>query len=775
MASDIHTTLTPDADGFLPHTSHWGVFSARFRDGALDVRPYRGDPDPNRVIDNFPAALRHRARIAQPMVRRGWLERGPGPDRRRGRDEFVPMEWDAVLDLLAAELRRVEGSVGARGIFGGSYGWSSAGRFHHAQSQVHRFLNTAMGGYVRSVNSYSSGASSVLMPHIIGNYDDVVKRNVSWEQLAEHSEIVIAFGGMALKNSMVAGGGVSEHVERGAMARAAARGCRFVLVGPLQADLPAETGAEWVSLVPGTDTALILALIHTLVVEGRHDRDFLQRFTTGWPVFEPYLLGVTDGQPKDAAWAAPITGVDADAIRQFARDLSGKRALVTVAHSLQRAEHGEQPVWAAATLAAVLGQIGLPGGGFGYGLGAIAYYGRRAAAVPVPTLAQGRNGVADFIPVARISDMLLNPGGSYRYNGETRTYPEIKLVYWAGGNPFHHHQDLNRLRRAFAAIDTLVVHELGWTATARHADIVLPCTMTLEREDIGGNGHDPLLVAMHQVAEPYGQARDDYAIFADLARRLGAETAFTEGRTVRQWLEHLYEKTRRGLLDQGHPAPDFEAFWQAGSLPLPQREDDGGNLRRFRADPDANPLITPSGKIEIGVGDDRRVRRARLPGSPHLAAADRADIGRRSPPPRLQPARHPAAQPARFRRAQRGEQASRTRSRPHASGRRGRPRHRRWRHRPPVQRPRRLPGRHPADRPHPRRRHPAAHRRLVRPCRPGGRAGALRARQSQRADARHRHLRPGARLHRPAHDRRGRAVHRQSAADPGLRSALTRR
>ncbi len=599
MASDIHTTLTPDADGFLPHTSHWGVFSARFRDGALDVRPYRGDPDPNRVIDNFPAALRHRARIAQPMVRRGWLERGPGPDRRRGRDEFVPMEWDAVLDLLAAELRRVEGSVGARGIFGGSYGWSSAGRFHHAQSQVHRFLNTAMGGYVRSVNSYSSGASSVLMPHIIGNYDDVVKRNVSWEQLAEHSEIVIAFGGMALKNSMVAGGGVSEHVERGAMARAAARGCRFVLVGPLQADLPAETGAEWVSLVPGTDTALILALIHTLVVEGRHDRDFLQRFTTGWPVFEPYLLGVTDGQPKDAAWAAPITGVDADTIRQLARDLSGKRALVTVAHSLQRAEHGEQPVWAAATLAAVLGQIGLPGGGFGYGLGAIAYYGRRAAAVPVPTLAQGRNGVADFIPVARISDMLLNPGGSYRYNGETRTYPEIKLVYWAGGNPFHHHQDLNRLRRAFAAIDTLVVHELGWTATARHADIVLPCTMTLEREDIGGNGHDPLLVAMHQVAEPYGQARDDYAIFADLARRLGAETAFTEGRTVRQWLEHLYEKTRRGLLDQGHPAPDFETFWQAGSLPLPQREDDGGNLRRFRADPDANPLITPSGKIEI--------------------------------------------------------------------------------------------------------------------------------------------------------------------------------
>ena len=174
-----------------------------------------------------------------------------------------------------------------------------------------------------------------------------------------------------------------------------------------------------------------------------------------------------------------------------------------VSHSLQRAEHGEQPVWMGAVLAAALGQIGLPGGGYAYALGAIAYYGRRNNAVPLPTLPQGRNGVAEFIPVARIADMLLNPGGTYRYNGKTLTYPDIRLVYWAGGNPFHHHQDLNRLRRAFAQVDTLVVHELGWTATARHADFVLPATMTLEREDIGGSSNDPLLVPMPRIAPPY--------------------------------------------------------------------------------------------------------------------------------------------------------------------------------------------------------------------------------------------------------------------------------
>jgi biotin/methionine sulfoxide reductase len=584
---------------FRPHTSHWGVFSARWQGDELEVLPHPGDPDPNGIIDNFPGALRHRARVAQPMVRRGWLENGPGPDDRRGRDEFVPLSWEAASDLLGAELVRVRDRYGAGAVFGGSYGWSSAGRFHHAQSQVHRFLNMAMGGYVKSVNSYSSGAATVVVPHIIGDYEDLTKRNVSWEQIAAHSDIVLAFGGMALKNSMVAGGGTSKHVERGAMARASARGCQFVHVSPLRADLPEEAHSQWISNIPGTDVALMLALVHTLVIEGRHDREFLDRFTVGWPVFERYLLGETDGQPKDAAWAAAITGVTADTIVALARKLHGRRALIVVSHSLQRAEHGEQPVWMGAVLAAALGQIGLPGGGYGYALGAIAYYGRRYNAVPMPTLPQGRNGISDFIPVARIADMLLNPGGTYRYNGKTRTYADIRLVYWAGGNPFHHHQDLNRLRRAFAAVDTLVVHELGWTATARHADFVLPATMTLEREDIGGNANDPLLVPMQRIAPPYGEARDDYAIFTDLAERLGAREAFTEGRTVRQWLEHLYEPTRKALADGHLPAPSFAEFWASDGLIVPQAPDDGGQLRRFRDDPEGGRLPTPSGKIEI--------------------------------------------------------------------------------------------------------------------------------------------------------------------------------
>jgi biotin/methionine sulfoxide reductase len=582
-----------------PHSAHWGAFSAGWRDGRLVVAPHPTDPDPSPILQNFPDALRHRARIARPMVRRGWLENGPGPDDRRGRDEFVPMEWDAVLDLLARELLRLRETRGPASVFGGSYGWSSAGRFHHAQSQVHRFLNVAMGGYVRSVNSYSAGASAVILPHVLGPFEAVTKRNITWEQIVEHTEVVLAFGGMAVKNSAVSSGGVTRHVERPSMQAAAERGCRFVLIGPLRDDLPAEAKAEWLPLTPNTDTALMLAIAHTLVLDGTHDRAFIDRFCTGWAELEPYLMGRSDGIPKDAAWAAGITGMAAETILALARSLPGRRVLVVLAHSLQRAEFGEQPVWMAAVLAAMLGQIGLPGGGYNYALGSIAHYGKRGNAVPVPSLDQGRNTVRDFIPVARISDMLLNPGVPFDYDGQKLTYPDIRLVYWAGGNPFHHHQDLNRLRQAFARVDTLVVHENAWTATARHADIVLPCTMTLEREDIGAAANDPMLIAMQPVSAPFGESRDDYSIFAALAERMGKGEAFTEGRDARGWLRHLYERTRQALVEGGHDAPDFDSFWQAGELALPPAPDDGGILRAFREDPEAHPLPTPSGRIEI--------------------------------------------------------------------------------------------------------------------------------------------------------------------------------
>ena len=596
---EIYLRETMAGKNSVLHSSHWGAFYASPGEEGLDVRPYEGDPNPSPMLGNFTDTLDHSARITQPMVRKGWLENGPTGGADRNNDRFVAVSWERALDLIAAELRRVTQTYGPGQIFGGSYGWSSAGRFHHAQSQVHRFLNICTGGYVRSVNSYSAGAATVLFPHIVGAYDDATRRGVTWAQVEQYTDCVISFGGMALKNSMVASGGITHHIEPSSMQTASRRGCYFINVSPLRCDLPEQINAQWVPIRPGTDVALMLALVHELIVTEQHDASFLARYCVGWDQFQDYVLGRNDQQPKSPEWAETITGVNAGTIRALACRLTKGRVLVTVSHSLQRAEHGEQPVWMGLVLAAALGQIGLPGGGYSYALGTVAHYGKIDNQLRFASLPQGHNPVKAFIPVARISDMLLNPGKAFDYNGAVYHYPDIKLIYWAGGNPFHHHQQLAKLRDAFRRPETIIVHEIGWTSTARHADIVLPSTMTLERDDLGVTKTDAMLIAMKRVVPSFAQAKDDYEIFAALAKRLDREQAFTEGRGTMDWLRWIYSETQKDNQARTQILPDFDEFWDKGRLELQKTPDDGGILRRFRQDPATHPLQTPSGKIEI--------------------------------------------------------------------------------------------------------------------------------------------------------------------------------
>lgn len=582
--------------------AHWGMFDVESVDGDVSaVHPYAGDADPSPILGNLPGSVRHRARITGPAVRRGWLESGPGPSEVRGADEFVAVSWDELTELLARELRRVVDRHGNRAIFGGSYGWASAGRFHHAQSQVHRFLNM-LGGYTRSVHTYSLGATGVIMPRVVGTHWKLFARSTNWDVIADNTDLMVCFGGVPLKNTAVNGGGTSEHPTRGALDRLRDRGAEVVSISPLRDDLHGR--CDWIAPVPGTDVAIMLGLAHVLASEGLHDKDFLARYCVGYGRFESYLLGVDDGVPKTPEWASALSGVPAEQIRTLARRMAAGRTMLTVTWSLQRVRYGEQAPWMGVTLAAMLGQIGLPGGGFGHGYGSMNEPGLAPVPYPLPTLFQGSNPVPDFIPVAAIADLLLHPGEEFDFDGRRLTFPDTRLVYWAGGNPFHHHQDLARLRRALARPDTIVVHEPYWTPMARHADIVVPSTTSLERNDLACTRNDPLLVAMHAAAPRYADARDDYDTFAALAYRMGFGERFTEGRTAQQWIEHLYEQWRGFVLtDPAHvEAPAFDEFWRRGFVRM--RTEDGLSLfSDFRDDPERNPLTTPSGRIEIFSAD----------------------------------------------------------------------------------------------------------------------------------------------------------------------------
>ncbi|MBT1159675.1 molybdopterin-dependent oxidoreductase [Aminobacter anthyllidis] len=555
--------------------------------------------DPSPIGDGMIGTLDDKSRIRLPMVRRSWLEDGPGSRTElRGAEPFVAVTWDTVETLVAAELTRVIEAHGNSAIFAGSYGWSSAGRFHHAQSQIHRFFN-CIGGYTRSVNTYSFAAAEVVLPYILGNFFDLMTSMTSWPIIRDHTKLFVAFGGMPLRLSQISAGGAGRHTQKHHMASARDAGVEFVNIGPMRSDLEEQLFGEWMPIRPNTDTALLLAIAHTLYTEKLYDWKFIERYTSGFEKFVPYLLGASDGIPKSAAWAAAICDFPAQDILQLARRMASSRTMISLSWSLTRQECGEQPYWAAVTVAAMLGQIGLPGGGVGFGYGAENAMGDERSGVSTAALPQGRNPVSDFIPVARIADMLLNPGDWFDYNGGSYQYPDVRVVYWAGGNPFHHHQDLNNLLLAWRKPETIIVNEWCWNATAKHSDIVLPCTTALERDDLVFSRRDPFVFRTKQIAKPAGAARDDFEIFRGIARHMNAENEFTDGRTAGEWQHWIYETTREISREVGIELPTFEWIDQHGWCEIPGVEELKSMLADFRSDPVRNPLTTPTGRIEI--------------------------------------------------------------------------------------------------------------------------------------------------------------------------------
>lgn len=329
--------------------------------------------------------------------------------------------------------------------------------------------------------------------------------------------------------------------------------------------------------------------------------------------------------------------------------------------------------------------------------------------------------MAEYIPVARIADMLLNPGEQYDY-------------------------------------------------TARHADIVFPATTTLEREDIGGGRRDTHLIAMHQATDPVGDARDDYAILSCLAARLGFGEEGTERRTAREWLVHLYEGRRADLVAEGHAVPAFAEFWQAGQYPPPAGPSHFTLFEDFRADPDARRLRTPSGRIEIVSETVRGFGYPECPGHPAWLEPDeqttaetplvlianqtstrlhsQLDVGALSQGSRIrgrEPVRiHPADAAARG--IADGDLVRIFNSRGACLGRSR------------------------ADRGIASRRGPIAHRCLVRSRIRLRRRAVVRARQPQRPHRGRPVLEAVAGLHRPARATRHRALRRRTAAGHGHRA-----
>lgn len=597
--------------------SHWGAIRATVVDGRfVKATPFEQDRYPSKIIAGLPDHVHGTARVRYPMVRVDWLRKRHLSDtRQRGDNRFVRVTWDEALDLFYQELERVQTTYGPSALLSSS-GWQSTGMFHNAGGMLSRAL-ALHGASVGSGGDYSTGAAQVILPRVVGSME-VYEQQTSWPLVLENSKTIVLWGSDMVKNQQ-ANWWCPDHDVYGYYAqlkeKVARDEIRVVSVDPVVSSTHEFLGrdkVQHVALHPQTDVPLLLALAHTLYNEKLHDSQFLSTYCVGFEQFLPYLNGETDGQPKDAAWAATLTGIDAQTIRALARQLAADRSQIVAGWCVQRMQHGEQWAWMVVVLAAMLGQIGLPGGGFGFGwhyngAGTPTRKGIILSGFSGSTSTPPRHASTDFkgfsstIPIARFVDAMLEPGKAINWNGKQVKLPQLKMCVFAGTNPFHRHQQTNRIIEGWQTLETVVSIDNQWTATCRFADIVLPATTQFERNDIDqyGNLSNRGLIGMKQIVPPQFEARNDFDIFRDLCRRFDREQAFTEGLDEMGWLKKIYQDGAKQGKGRGIHLPAFDAFWNDSGYV----EFDEPKLfvrhQAFRNDPDLEPLGTPSGLIEI--------------------------------------------------------------------------------------------------------------------------------------------------------------------------------
>lgn len=595
--------------------SHFGAFEAKVMNGEwVATRPFKHDKYPCDMLNAVREVVYNPSRVRYPMVRLDWLRQREKSDRRqRGDNRFVRVSWDRALDLFYEELERVQKTYGSSGVFTGLADWQMVGKYHKAGGAMDRGLGLH-GSYVTTVGDYSAAAAQVILPHVIGSLE-VYEQQTSLPLVIEHSQTIVLWGCDPIKNLQIEFL-VPDHDAFGYWAQikeAVKQGkIRVISVDPVRSKTQNYLNCEQLSLRPQTDVALMLGVAHTLYVEKRYDVNFINDYTVGFEQFLPYLLGTTDKQPKDAQWAAEICGLSAENIRDFARVLVNGRTQFMGGWCVQRMHHGEQYPWMLVVLASMVGQIGLPGGGVGFGW----HYnggGTVTSAGPVlsglgsianPPAAKYKpdfRGASEHIPTSRIVDCLLAPGKKIAFNGETLIYPDIKMAIYSAANPFHAQQDRNRMIEAWEKLETVVVLDHQWTASCRFADIVLPVTTRFERNDIEqfGTHSNKGLMALHQVVKPQFEARHDFDIFAGLCKRFDREAAYRENRDEMQWINAIYDEGVKTGAALGVTLPDFDSFWQGeGYIEYPAGQP-WVRHSEFREQPDLNPLGTPSGLIEI--------------------------------------------------------------------------------------------------------------------------------------------------------------------------------
>lgn len=465
-----------------------------------------------------------------------------------------------------------------------------------------------MGGYLGEYGSYSTAQILDAMKYMYGKGDNNTPDDIA------NAKLVVMFGSNFLETG--AGGGAMSFEVLDTLRK---NGNRVIIIDPRYSDTVAKLAAQWIPVRPGSDAALCAALTNILIKEGKIDQDFLDRCCIGFDdahlpegvangsSYRSYVLGDgTDKTEKTPQWAAKITGCPPDLIVSLAREIAeAKPACIVQGRGPQRHANGDTISRAICTLAAMTGNIGISGGSTGF------YEG--TTQIPFPRIPTGKNPVPAKISFFTWEEAISHPENvtdrAMGLRGKKQLEHGIKFLWNSAGNSLlNQHSDINKIKKTLEdekACEFIVVVETRMTPSAKYADILLPSVTALEQDDIirqGDRLSQSLLSISRKAIEPVYESKTLYDICNELAGELGRQMGdpglqarYNEGRSQLDWVKYLYGKCREMRPDLPE---DFEEASRIGWFkwhPMPAKI----AFQKFREDPVANPLKTPSGKIEI--------------------------------------------------------------------------------------------------------------------------------------------------------------------------------
>ncbi|MBT3750094.1 MAG: molybdopterin-dependent oxidoreductase, partial [Bacteroidetes bacterium] len=529
----------------------------------------------------------HPDRLRYPMKRTG----------HRGEGKFERISWDEATSIMADEIIRVKNKYGNEALYI-PYGTGSYSQTNGRWPAVR--LSNLIGGSLGFYNSYSWACISKATPTVYGTS---VTGNQRQDWL--NSKYIIMWG---WNPAEMKDGTNSDYLIK--LARK--NGARVVCIDPRKTMSAVALADEWIPIRPGTDVAMMSAMVFVMMDEDLLDESFISSHCQGFrsndmpagyknqESYADYILGTKDSIPKTPAWAEKITGIPAETIVRIAREYATiKPAMLYQGYGMQRRAYGEQVVRAGCVLAAISGNIGIHGG-WASGMALQAGGGPRWSVFPT-----GRNPVRARIPsflwteaVIRGTELTDKEG----LKGTTALKSNIKFIWAVASNALiNQHSNINRTSKILkdeTQVEFIAVQDQFLTPTGMYADLLLPACTQLETwglEDGWKYGEEVIL--MPQIVEPAFESKSDYRICAEIAKKLDVYESYTQGMDEKAWTRKLWNAFKQSRFPD---LPDFETIVESNAgLHSRPVKNPKISFEDFRNNPAANPLKTASGKVEI--------------------------------------------------------------------------------------------------------------------------------------------------------------------------------